>query len=129
MMREIENLKSRVQKLLNMSGVSKLCTDCSLGKLGPRWRDGTWGCCQGCENLTPTGCKEKPLSCAIWLCHAAKQKHLDIASVLDKIRNGLHKISYRTGLMGDGWRTNGLTQEKRSDWSKNELVQIDGLLR
>lgn len=64
----------KIDDILKESGVSSFCMDCIHGPEG--------GCCQGCASLGPNGCTDKPLSCALWLCHEAKQQFPEVRAEL-----------------------------------------------
>lgn len=42
-------------------------------------------CCQGCGHLGPEGCREKSLTCRLWLCWDIHVKHPEVSSALQAI--------------------------------------------
>lgn len=54
---------TKINDILTRTGVSSFCNTCIHGPEG--------GCCQGCANLGPDGCINKPIACALWLCNKA----------------------------------------------------------
>lgn len=88
---------SKVDALLAESGVREYCLACIQGPKG--------GCCHPCVNLSATGCVDKPLSCALWLCRDAEKAFPKVAAELFKIKM---KYPYE---VGQGYRLVSITHE------------------
>jgi hypothetical protein len=64
----LSKLVKEVDRYIAASGIRGNCIKCWNGEYkASHYRQ---GCCQGCSHLTETGCKAKPVACALWLCNA-----------------------------------------------------------
>jgi hypothetical protein len=67
----------KIDAILVQTGVRDHCISCIQGPRG--------GCCQGCSYLSPTGCTNKPLACALWLCREAEALFPKVSAQLIEI--------------------------------------------
>lgn len=98
-----------IEFLLASSGVQSFCMACIKSPEG--------GCCQGCANLGPNGCVEKPLACALWLCSNARDRFPDVSKELRTI-----DIKWPTSV-ARGYRLSSLVAESKlqsSDFVEHE---------
>ena len=71
-------LIDELDKILEKSGIKKVCSDCFSKKLylhatAPDYINGgvkkkIYGCCKGCEALGKYGCTRQSIVCKLWLC-------------------------------------------------------------
>lgn len=71
----------RAEDILVRTGVSDHCSACINSPEN--------GCCQRCPSLGLFGCVEKPMACALWLCHRAKRMFPDAVKQLGQIADQL----------------------------------------
>ena len=85
----------KIDEMLKDTRVRDFCISCIRGPAG--------GCCQGCSNLGPNGCTDKPLACALWLCSKADKAFPQVAEALSiekqkwpyRVANGMRLMSIR----------------------------------
>ena len=94
---EVLKTISEIEEILVGSGIRDYCLACIKGPRG--------GCCQGCSLLSATGCTNKPLSCAAWLCSDAMSKFYPAYLKILKIAN-THR-----GIIRHGARESSLNAE------------------
>lgn len=101
------------ERILQETGVAEYCQRCWAGEF--KKIDGRHGCCHGCDLSDPSGCLNKPLSCARWLCCEAKREFPEADKALKAVGNDFN--SWLT----DGFRVASLKEEFE------QLVQIQTL--
>lgn len=71
-----------IERVFERTGVTDFCIECIHSSDA---RKG--GCCHGCVNLGPNGCMDKPLACALYLCHEAQQEFPKVELYLRDIKH------------------------------------------
>lgn len=108
---EYTRLTDAISALFYACGSQKLCGACFAGKLdlGNGWqkRRPSSGCCQGCENLGPAGCLQKPLGCASWTCEWLRAL---VPVRVVRFKNDALGILRERGVYVDAFRTGGFAQ-------------------
>jgi len=87
---------ARIEGILRESGIAAECAACWRGELVAETHG--IGCCQGCELSAQNGCLNKPLSCALWLCHYLRDKYPNVVEQLNLIADDWPRrltLSYR----------------------------------